>query len=92
MRVCANCGIGCGSRFVDLVEGYSVMAGYDNLIFGPGVPGLGSDGVMKGDERLARNVVVGKEDKVGIKVEVMEVDDEEVDSGTEEVLSVAVVV
>jgi hypothetical protein len=75
--MCAdNGGIGCGSRFVDLVEGYSVMAGYDNLIFGPAVPGMGSDGLMKGDERLPKKVVVEKEDKVGAQVEVMEVEEE----------------
>jgi hypothetical protein len=28
------------------------MAGYDNLIFGAAVPGLGKDGIMAGDARL----------------------------------------
>jgi hypothetical protein len=32
------------------------MAGYDNLIFGAGVPGLGTDGIMAGDSRLTREV------------------------------------
>jgi hypothetical protein len=44
--------IGCGTRFVDLVKGYHIMAGYDNVIFGAGVPGVGSDGIMAGDARL----------------------------------------
>ena len=44
--------LGCGTRFVDLVKGYHIMAGYDNLIFGAGVPFLGSDGIMAGDSRL----------------------------------------
>jgi hypothetical protein len=44
--------IGCGTRFVDLVKGYHIMAGYDNVIFGAGVSGVGSDGIMAGDARL----------------------------------------
>ncbi|KAH9879860.1 hypothetical protein J1614_001884 [Plenodomus biglobosus] len=45
--------VGCGKRFVDIVKGYHVMVGYDNLIFGPKIRGQsGSDGIMKGDERL----------------------------------------
>ncbi|KAH8727193.1 hypothetical protein GQ44DRAFT_130319 [Phaeosphaeriaceae sp. PMI808] len=44
--------VGCGSRFVDLEKGYHVMGGYDNLIFGPGLPGVGKDGIMAGDSRL----------------------------------------
>jgi hypothetical protein len=59
---------------VDLVEGYSVMAGYDNLIFGAGVPGLGSNGILKGDERLVKSVKVkGETEKAEIKVVVEEV-------------------
>jgi hypothetical protein len=48
----ANRSLGCGSRFVDVVKGYHIMAGYDNLIFGAAVPGLGKDGIMAGDARL----------------------------------------
>jgi hypothetical protein len=47
-----NRSLGCGSRFVDVVKGYHIMAGYDNLIFGAAVPGLGKDGIMAGDARL----------------------------------------
>jgi hypothetical protein len=46
---------GCGTRFVDLVEGYEIMAGYDNLIFGRGVPGCGTDGILEADGRLMKN-------------------------------------
>jgi hypothetical protein len=46
---------GCGTRFVDLVEGYEIMAGYDNLIFGRGVPGCGTDGILEADGRLKKN-------------------------------------
>jgi hypothetical protein len=46
---------GCGMRFVDLVEGYEIMAGYDNLMFGMGVPGWGTDGILEADERLKMN-------------------------------------
>lgn len=28
------------------------MVGYDNLIMGPGIPGLGKDGLIAGDERF----------------------------------------
>jgi hypothetical protein len=45
------------------------MAGYDNLIFGAGVPGLGSDGIMKGDERLTRSVEVEVEKQEVVEVE-----------------------
>jgi hypothetical protein len=50
------------------------MAGYDNLIFGAGVPGLGSNGILKGDERLVKSVKVkGETEKAEIKVVVEEV-------------------
>jgi hypothetical protein len=39
-----------------LVAGYEVMAGYDNLIFGSGVPGWGIDGILEGDRRLKMNM------------------------------------
>lgn len=48
----ANAYIGCGTRFVDLVKGYEVMAGYDNLILGRAVPGQGADGILVEDRRL----------------------------------------
>ena len=48
----ANGYVGCGTRFVDLVKGYEVMAGYDNLILGRAVPGQGADGILVGDRRL----------------------------------------
>lgn len=47
--------VGCGSRFVDLVKGYEVMGGYDNLIFGRGIPGYGRDGISELDSRLKKN-------------------------------------
>lgn len=37
---------------MDLVKGYHVMVGYDNLIFGPAVPGAGRNGIAVGDSRL----------------------------------------
>tara|TARA_R110002003_G_scaffold1113_3_gene22424 strand:+ start:10838 stop:11050 length:213 start_codon:yes stop_codon:yes gene_type:complete len=43
---------GCGTRFVDLFKGYHVMVGYDNVIFGAGIPRMGNDGIMKGDSRF----------------------------------------
>ncbi|KAH7095250.1 hypothetical protein FB567DRAFT_24062 [Paraphoma chrysanthemicola] len=46
--------VGCGTRFVDLIKGYHVMVGYDNLIFGAGIPGMGKDGLGRGDSRLNR--------------------------------------
>jgi hypothetical protein len=49
-------GLGCGSRFVDMVKGYEIMGGYDNLILGQGVPGYGKDGISELDSRLKRNV------------------------------------
>ncbi|CBX98198.1 hypothetical protein LEMA_P096070.1 [Plenodomus lingam JN3] len=56
---------GCGTRFVDLVKGYHVMAGYDNLIFGPKIRGeSGSDGIMKGDKRLNVSERIAKRVKV----------------------------
>jgi len=48
--------VGCGTRFVDLVKGYHIMAGYDNVIFGAGVPGVGRDGIMAGNARLNARV------------------------------------
>jgi hypothetical protein len=50
------CHSGCGSRFVDLVKGYEVMGGYDNLILGSGVPVYGRDGISERDSRLKKNV------------------------------------
>ncbi|KAF2630007.1 hypothetical protein BU25DRAFT_312636, partial [Macroventuria anomochaeta] len=41
--------VGCGKRFVDMTQGYQVMVGYDNLIFGHAVPEMGG-----GDVILAR--------------------------------------
>jgi len=55
------------------------MAGYDNLIFGAGVPGLGSDGIMAGDARLT----VKKENKDEAKVK-----DDKVGSEADETLGV----
>jgi hypothetical protein len=51
-----NVDVGCGTRFVDLVKGYEIMGGYDNLILGRGVPEYGSDGILETDKRLRRNV------------------------------------
>jgi hypothetical protein len=39
---------------VDLVQGYHVMVGYDNLILGRGVPSAGSDGILTDDSRLVQ--------------------------------------
>jgi hypothetical protein len=50
-----NVCVGCGSRFVDLVKGYEIMGGYDNLILGQGVPGYGRDGISELDSRLKKN-------------------------------------
>jgi hypothetical protein len=47
--------VGCGSRFVDLVKGYEIMGGYDNLILGQGVPVYGRDGISELDSRLKKN-------------------------------------
>lgn len=47
---------GCSSRFVDLVEGYHIMGGYDNLVYGAGLPGTGTNGVVPGDPRLGVKV------------------------------------
>ncbi|KAJ4309788.1 hypothetical protein N0V94_008766 [Neodidymelliopsis sp. IMI 364377] len=45
--------VGCGKRFADVTVGYHVMFGYDNLIFGPGIPTTGGgDGVLAEDARL----------------------------------------
>jgi hypothetical protein len=45
--------LGCGKRFADVAAGYHVMFGYDNLIFGHGIPTTGGgDGVLAGDARL----------------------------------------
>jgi len=53
--------VGCGTRFVDLVKGYHVMAGYDNLIFGPSFPGHSrSDGILQGDKRMSVSEKVAK--------------------------------
>jgi hypothetical protein len=49
-------GIGCGTRFVDMVKGYEIMGGYDNLILGHGVPGYGNDGISELDSRLKKNM------------------------------------
>lgn len=57
--------VGCGTRFVDLVKGYHIMAGYDNVIFGAGIPGVGSDGIMAGDARLNAKM---EKSEVGKKV------------------------
>jgi len=46
-----------------MVKGYHVMVGRDNLIFGagiPGVPGIGSDGIVAGDARLNSSAEVEK--------------------------------
>jgi hypothetical protein len=48
--------LGCGSRFVDMVKGYEIMGGYDNLILGQGVPGYGKDGISELDSRLKKNM------------------------------------
>ena len=50
------------------------MVGYDNLIFGPAIPGAGGDGIAAGDSRL--NVGSGGALKEGV--------DEKVDSEREE--------
>ncbi|KAF2274016.1 uncharacterized protein EI97DRAFT_347685, partial [Westerdykella ornata] len=42
----------CGKRFVDLTKGYQIMCGYDNIIYGAGIPGVGTDGILPGDSRL----------------------------------------
>jgi hypothetical protein len=72
---------GCGTRFVDLVKGYHVMVGYDNLIFGSGVPGVGRDGVTAGDPRLTTKKKMEVEQKVK---------DERGGCGTVDILSAAV--
>ena len=56
------------------------MAGYDNLIFGAGVPGLGSDGIMAGDARLT--VKREKKDEMRVK-------GEKVGSETDDILGAA---
>lgn len=36
-----------------MIKGYQVMCGYENLIFGAAIPGLGgANGIMRGDSRL----------------------------------------
>ncbi|KAF1946625.1 hypothetical protein EJ02DRAFT_493745 [Clathrospora elynae] len=67
---------GCGTRFVDLVKGYNVMVGYDNLIFGRGIPGVGSDAILAEDTRLNMRSE-GKQTKKAAQRK-------KVDSGTEE--------
>ncbi|XPS68443.1 hypothetical protein M3J09_000731 [Ascochyta lentis] len=45
--------VGCGKRFADTTQGYHVMVGYDNLIFGSAIPITGgADGILAGDTRL----------------------------------------
>lgn len=39
------------------------MAGYDNLIFGPSIPGPGTNGIMKQDKRLNVNGEVNGDKK-----------------------------
>jgi len=54
------------------------MVGYDNLILGPGIPGAGGrDGILAGDARFNVSESVEVSEK-------SEVEDEKVDSGTEE--------
>lgn len=41
------------------------MGGYDNLIFGPSIPGeRGSDGILKGDERMNTSEKIAKRIKI----------------------------
>ena len=64
---------------MDLVEGYHVMVGYDNLIFGKGISGIGgTDGILAGDGRL--NVSEGSG---GVKQGCGKVEGAKVDSGAE---------
>lgn len=38
---------------MDMTQGYHVMVGYDNLIFGNAIPMTGgTDGILAGDPRL----------------------------------------
>ncbi|KAI8939337.1 hypothetical protein NX059_003128 [Plenodomus lindquistii] len=78
--------VGCGTRFVDLTKGYHVMAGYDNLIFGPQIPGLqgGSDGLMKGDARMNVSEGTARVVKQARKRKRAEIVVEKGDSGTDE--------
>jgi hypothetical protein len=58
---------------VDLVKGYEIMGGYDNLILGTGLPGYGKDGILETDGRLMRNVESSNRDSgVGMVVSTME--------------------
>jgi hypothetical protein len=54
---------------VDLIEGYSVMAGYDDFIFGAGMPGFGSDGIVKGEKRLVKTAEVEKDREKVVEME-----------------------
>jgi hypothetical protein len=51
---------------VDLVEGYSVMAGYDDLIFG-------SDGIVKGEKSLVKTAEVEKEKEKVVEMEMKKI-------------------
>lgn len=57
---------------MDLVKGYHIMAGYDNLVYGARVPGIGSDGIMPGDSRLASKKTSAVEKKgEGVEAELL---------------------
>jgi hypothetical protein len=56
-----------------MVKGYHVMVGHDNLIFGAGVPGVGSDGILAGDTRLNSSAKVEVEKSAGEDDKVMSV-------------------
>ncbi|KAF2196416.1 hypothetical protein GQ43DRAFT_476344 [Delitschia confertaspora ATCC 74209] len=44
---------GCGKRFADIQKGYHIMCGYENLILGSSIPGLGGkDGILVSDSRV----------------------------------------
>ncbi|KZM22513.1 uncharacterized protein EKO05_0009682 [Ascochyta rabiei] len=45
--------VGCGKRFADMTQGYYVMVGYDNLIYGNAIPEIGgADGILAEDARF----------------------------------------
>ncbi|KAH3948013.1 hypothetical protein HBH53_108430 [Parastagonospora nodorum] len=74
--------VGCGTRFVDLVKGYEVMAGYDNLILGRAVPGQGGDGILVGDRRLGGKRKAEEDGEVeGAACKKMRVGDKEEEGG-----------
>ncbi|KAF2741771.1 hypothetical protein M011DRAFT_413880 [Sporormia fimetaria CBS 119925] len=54
---------GCGKRFADVVTGYQVFGGYENLIMGSAIPGLGGkDGIALNDSRFVNDT---SDDKAG---------------------------